>query len=120
MMHAPVSSKVRVGIVGVGNCASSFVQGLSYYSVAGANEPVPGLMNADVGGYHVGDVEISAAFDVSAHKVGCDVAAAIAAPPNNTIRFADIRPLGVPVRRGPTLDGLGQYLRGDIDKADAA
>ena len=70
------TGKVRVGIVGVGNCAASFVQGLSYYREARTNEPVPGLMNADVGGYHVGDVEISAAFDVSAHKVGCDVAAA--------------------------------------------
>ena len=69
--------RVRMGIVGVGNCASSFVQGLTYYAEAGANEPMPGLMNADLGGYHVGDIQISSAFDVSAHKVGRDVAEAI-------------------------------------------
>src|SRR5215216_503632 len=119
MMHAPVSSKVRVGIVGVGNCASSFVQGLSYYSVAGANEPVPGLMNADVGGYHVGDVEISAAFDINAAKVGRDVAEAIHAEPNNTYRFAEVKPTGVIVQRGRTLDGLGRYLQNDIEESDA-
>lgn len=112
------SGKIRVGIVGVGNCASSFVQGLSFYSHARSNEPVPGLMNADVGGYRVADVEISAAFDVSAHKVGRDVSEAILAPPNNTFRFADVKPMGVKVRRGPTLDGLGQYLRDDIAESD--
>jgi myo-inositol-1-phosphate synthase len=110
--------KVRVGIVGVGNCASSFVQGLSFYRDASANEPVPGLMNVDVGGYQVGDVEISAAFDVNAAKVGRDVADAIGAPPNNTFRFAQVPPTGVTVQRGPTLDGLGQYLREDIEESD--
>ena len=94
------SETVRVGIVGVGNCASSFVQGLSYYRDVRSNEPVPGLMNVDVGGYHVGDVEISAAFDVSAEKVGRDVAEAIQAPPNNTYRFATLEPAGVTVQRG--------------------
>jgi myo-inositol-1-phosphate synthase len=114
------SRKVRVGVVGVGNCASSFIQGLSYYSEARANEPVPGLMNADLGGYHVADIEISAAFDVHAEKVGRDVAEAIYAPPNNTFRFADVNPLGVTVQRGPTLDGIGNYLRDDIHESDKA
>jgi myo-inositol-1-phosphate synthase len=113
------SDKVRVGIVGVGNCASSFVQGLTFYRTARSNEPVPGLMNVDVGGYHVADVEISAAFDVSAQKVGRDVSAAIVATPNNTARFADVKPCGVTVSRGPTLDGLGRYLRDDIVESDA-
>lgn len=80
--------KLRVGIVGVGNCASSFLQGLSFYRGAKANEPVPGLMHAELGGYHVGDIEISAAFDVSAAKVGRDVSEAIFANPNNTQRFS--------------------------------
>jgi myo-inositol-1-phosphate synthase len=110
--------KVRVGIVGVGNCASSFVQGLSFYRDARANEPVPGLMNVDVGGYRVGDVEISAAFDVNAAKVGRDVADAIGAPPNNTFRFAQVPATGVTVQRGPTLDGVGHYLREDIEESD--
>jgi myo-inositol-1-phosphate synthase len=110
--------KVRIGIVGVGNCASSFVQGLTYYKSAGANEPEAGLMSADLGGYRVEDIEISSAFDVSAAKVGRDVADAIIAPPNNTCRFADIRPTGVRVSRGPTLDGLGRYLRSDIEESD--
>jgi myo-inositol-1-phosphate synthase len=110
--------KLRVGIVGVGNCASSFVQGLGYYRDAKSNEPVPGLMNVELGGYHVADVEISAAFDVSAAKVGRDVAEAIYAPPNNTLRFADAAPTGVRVERGRTLDGLGKYLREEIDESD--
>src|SRR4051812_29692045 len=112
--------KLRVGLVGVGNCASSFVQGLSYYREANANEPVPGLMNIELGGYHVGDVEISAAFDVSAAKVGRDVAEAINASPNNTQRFAHVSKTGITVRRGKTLDGLGKYLRDEIEEsADA-
>jgi myo-inositol-1-phosphate synthase len=112
------TDKVRVGIVGVGNCASSFVQGLSYYANGHANEPIPGLMNSEIGGYRVGDVEVSAAFDINATKVGRDVAEAIYAPPNNTFRFADARPTGITVRRGPTLDGLGQYLRDDIRESN--
>ena len=111
------SNTIRVGIVGVGNCASSFVQGLTYYSGAESNEPVPGLMNVSVGGYHIDDVEISAAFDVNAHKVGRDVADAIWAEPNNTFKFADVEPTGVRVARGRTLDGLGQYLRDDIEES---
>ena len=92
-MHAPFPArKVRIGIVGVGNCASSLVQGLSYYREAKSNEPVPGLMNANLGGYHVRDIEVSAAFDVNAQKVGKDVAEAIWATPNNTHRFADVAP----------------------------
>ncbi len=110
--------KLRVGIVGVGNCASSFVQGLTYYRDAQANEPVPGLMHASLGGYHVRDIEISAAFDVNAAKVGRDVSDAILAAPNNTCRFADVRPTGVRVERGETLDGLGRYLRDEIAESD--
>ena len=115
---APQARTVRVGIVGVGNCASSLVQGLTYYADARDNEPVPGLMNADLGGYHVSDIEISAAFDINADKVGCDVAEAIFAKPNNTIRFADVEPTGVIVERGRTLDGLGRYLRDEIEESD--
>jgi myo-inositol-1-phosphate synthase len=110
--------KLRVGIVGAGNCASSFVQGLTYYRDAQANEPAPGLMNVELGGYHVGDIEISAAFDVNASKVGRDVAEAIYAPPNNTQRFATVPATGILVRRGRTLDGLGRYLRDEIDESD--
>jgi myo-inositol-1-phosphate synthase len=119
-MHAPHPSprKVRIGIVGVGNCASSLVQGLSYYREAKSNEPVAGLMNANVGGYHVGDIELSAAFDVNAEKVGKDVADAIWCAPNNTHRFAEVAPTGVTVLRGRTLDGIGQYLRDDIRLSD--
>ncbi len=111
--------KLRVGVVGVGNCASSFVQGLSHYRDTPANEPVPGLTNAELGGYHVRDIEISAAFDVSAAKVGRDVSEAIFAPPNNTARFAAaVPPTGVRVERGATLDGLGRYLREEVEEAD--
>src|SRR4051812_40870021 len=110
--------KIRVGVIGVGNCASSLIQGLSYYADANSNEPVPGLMNVNLGGYRVGDVEISAAFDVNAHKVGRDVAEAIYVSPNNTFRFADVPPTGVTVRRGRTLDGVGQYLHEDVRESD--
>jgi myo-inositol-1-phosphate synthase len=108
---------VRVGIVGVGNCASSFVQGLSYYRDANANEPVPGLMNIELGGYHVGDIEIASAFDISADKVGLDVAEAVFARPNNTQKFSAVPRTGVTVGRGKTLDGLGKYLREEIPEA---
>ena len=104
-------ARLRVAIVGVGNCASSLVQGVTYYADADASTRVPGLMHVVLGGYHVGDVEFSAAFDVAASKVGCDLAEAIVAEPNNTHVFADVPPAGVTVQRGPTLDGIGQYLR---------
>lgn len=117
-MDSSSSHAVRVGIVGVGNCASSFIQGLTYYSDARSNEPVPGLMNTDLGGYHVSDVKISAAFDINAAKVGRDVAEAIYAEPNNTIRFSGVKSTGVVVERGPTLDGVGRYLRDDIKESD--
>jgi myo-inositol-1-phosphate synthase len=108
---------VRVGIVGVGNCASSFIQGLSYYREVRDNAPVPGLMHSDVGGYRVGDIAITAAFDVNASKVGRDVAKAIVAPPNNTQLFAAVPELGVTVERGPTLDGIGHYLKQAITES---
>ena len=110
--------KVRVGIVGVGNCASSFVQGLTYYRDAQSNEPVPGLMNVSLGGYHISDIEISAAFDISTDKVGRDVADAILAGPNNTQIFAKVASTGITVERGPTLDGLGRYMREEITESD--
>lgn len=112
------SKKVRIGIVGVGNCASSLVQGLTYYRQAKSNEPIPGLMHADLGGYHVEDIEVACAFDVAKSKVGQDVAEAIYSAPNNTFRFADVAPIGVRVQRGPTLDGIGKYLRDEIEEAD--
>ncbi|WP_198380777.1 inositol-3-phosphate synthase [Roseomonas sp. KE2513] len=112
-------SALRVAIVGVGNCASSFVQGLSYYCMAQANEPVPGLMNVELGGYHVRDIAVSAAFDVNAAKVGRDVAEAILAPPNNTQVFAEVPRSGVVVNRGPTLDGIGRYLTAEIEESRA-
>ncbi len=110
--------QLRVGIVGVGNCASSLVQGLEYYKDARSNEPVPGLMNVEVGGYHVDDVRPVAAFDISAAKVGRDLGAALFAEPNNTQRFAAVPNLGVTVQRGPTLDGLGRYLRDVVTESD--
>ena len=111
---------VRVAIVGVGNCASSLVQGVQYYRDAPEDADVPGLMHVRLGGYHVGDVTFSAAFDVSTAKVGLDLSEAIAAAPNNTIRFAEVPHLGVPVHRGPTLDGLGRYLEGVVEESDAS
>jgi myo-inositol-1-phosphate synthase len=109
--------KVRVAIVGVGNCASSLVQGVHFYRDAHAGDQVPGLMHVDLGGYHPRDIEFSAAFDISAAKVGLDLGEAIYAEPNNTIRFADVPPLGVKVHRGMTHDGLGSYLKDVIVKA---
>lgn len=108
--------KIRVGIVGVGNCASSFVQGLAYYREARGNAPIPGLMNATLGGYAIGDIEISAAFDVASGKVGADVADAILAAPNNTETFAEVAPTGIRVARGPTLDGIGRYAEAGIEE----
>src|SRR5579875_131139 len=111
--------KLRLGIVGVGNCASSLVQGLTYYGESQANEPAPGLMHVELGGYHVGDIEVSSAFDVAASKVGRDVSEAIFAVPNNTHQFARPKPTGTRVSRGPTLDGLGKYLRDEIPESAA-
>jgi myo-inositol-1-phosphate synthase len=109
--------KVRVAIVGVGNCASAFVQGVEYYKDADAAERVPGLMHVGLGGYHVGDIEFTAAFDIDADKVGKDLSEAIWAGQNNTIKFAEVPHLGVPVHRGMTHDGLGKYLKQRIQKA---
>src|SRR6516165_6241027 len=109
---------VRVAIIGVGNCASSFVQGVQYYRDADPRESVPGLMHVDLGGYHIRDIEFSAAFDIDADKVGKDLSEAIFAGQNNTLKFADAVPnLGVPVDRGMTHDGLGKYLKEKITKA---
>jgi myo-inositol-1-phosphate synthase len=110
--------KVRVAIVGVGNCASSLVQGLEYYKDADDGSRVPGLMHVRFGGYHVSDVEVVAAFDVDAKKVGIDLAEAIYASENNTIKFADVPPTGVTVQRGHTFDGLGEYYREIITESD--
>jgi myo-inositol-1-phosphate synthase len=112
--------KIRVGIVGVGNCASSFMQGLSYYRNLSSNAPLPGLMSPNIDGYSVADIEICSAFDVAAAKVGRDIAEAIHAPPNNTCVFAAVKPLGRRVARGPTLDGLGRYLRDEVPESPEA
>ena len=112
-------SSIRVAIVGVGNCASSLVQGVQYYKDADPNSTVPGLMHVQFGPYHVRDVEFVAAFDVDAKKVGFDLSEAIAASENNTIKFADVPPLGINVQRGVTLDGLGDYYSATIDESDA-
>src|SRR5437764_473533 len=105
---------VKVAIVGVGNCASSLVQGVHYYRDADETTSVPGLMHVQFGPYHVRDVEFVAAFDVDAKKVGFDLSEAITASENNTIKIADVPPLGVTVQRGPTYDGLGKYYRETI------
>jgi myo-inositol-1-phosphate synthase len=109
---------VRVAIVGVGNCASSLVQGVEYYKDADPAGRVPGLMHVQFGPYHVRDVEFVAAFDVDAKKVGRDLAEAIVASENNTIKICDVPPTGVTVQRGPTLDGLGEYYRDIITESD--
>lgn len=116
---APLSGRtVRVAIVGVGNCASSLVQGVEFYRNVTAPS-APGLMHADVGGYRVGDIEFVAAFDVARGKVGRDLARAIFAPPNNTEQFAQVPDTGVVVRRGPTLDGIGAYVRDVVQESEA-
>src|SRR5205823_15118542 len=109
--------KVRVAIIGVGNCASSFVQGIHYYRDANPAERVPGLMHVDLGGYHVRDIEFSAAFDIDSEKVGKDLSEAIWSGQNNTIKFADVPHMGLRVHRGMTHDGLGKYLKEKIQKA---
>ena len=114
-----MNNDVRIAIVGVGNCASSLVQGLTYYKDADPTDRVPGLMHVALGPYHVGDVKVVAAFDVDTNKVGKDVSEAIFTEPNNTIRFSDVAPLGVTVQRGHTLDGLGIYYRQIITESAA-
>jgi myo-inositol-1-phosphate synthase len=116
--EATAMGSVRVAIVGVGNCASSLVQGVEYYRTADPNDRVPGLMHVTFGDYHVRDVEFVAAFDVDAKKVGSDIAEAIVASENNTIKICDVPPTGVLVQRGPTLDGLGKYYREMVGESD--
>ncbi|NUW32789.1 inositol-3-phosphate synthase [Nonomuraea sp. SMC257] len=111
---------VRVAIVGVGNCASSLVQGVHYYKDADPDVRVPGLMHVKFGDYHVGDVEVVAAFDVDAKKVGRDLSEAIVASENNTIKICDVPPTGVTVQRGHTFDGLGEYYREIVEESDEA
>ncbi len=117
-MHT--NKKVRVAIIGVGNCASSLVQGVEFYRNAEPDTFVPGLMHVDLGGYHIRDIEFSAAFDVVDSKVGLDLSEAIFADPNNTIKFADVPRLGVPVSRGMTHDGVGKYLSTRVKKSRGA
>jgi myo-inositol-1-phosphate synthase len=112
------STEIRVAIVGVGNCASSLVQGVHYYADADPSERVPGLMHVQFGPYHVRDVKFVAAFDVDAKKVGQDLAEAIVVSENNTIKICDVPPLDVTVSRGPTYDGLGEYYRAIISESD--
>ncbi len=111
-------STIRVGIIGVGNCASSLVQGVTYYQDAKPGEDVPGLMHVQFGDYHVSDLEFVAAFDVDARKVGLDIADAINASENCTIKLCDVSPIGVKVQRGVTLDSLGKYYRETITESD--
>jgi myo-inositol-1-phosphate synthase len=110
---------IRVAIVGVGNCANSLVQGVTYYKDAALDQEIPGLMHAVVGGYHINNVKFVAAFDVDAKKVGLDLADAIWASENNTIKFSDVVKTGVPVQRGVTLDGLGKYYKETIQESPA-
>ncbi|MEP6776820.1 MAG: inositol-3-phosphate synthase [Chthoniobacterales bacterium] len=112
-----MKDKVRVGIIGVGNCASSLVQGVEFYRNASEDNLVPGLMHVDLGGYHVRDIEFSAAFDINATKVGRDLGEAIFAEPNNTIRFSEVPKLGVKVHRGMLHDGVGKYVKHLVKKA---
>jgi myo-inositol-1-phosphate synthase len=113
-----MSNKVRVAIAGVGNCASSLIQGVQFYRNASPEDRIPGLMHVDLGGYHVGDLEFVAAFDVDSNKVGVDLSQAIFSGQNNTYKFANVPNLGVNVQRGPTLDGLGKYLRQVITESE--
>ncbi len=114
------SNKVRVALIGVGNCASSFVQGVEFYKNAAEDTEVPGLMHVNLGGYHISDIEFSAAFDVTKSKVGLDLSEAIKAHPNNTVEFAKVPNLNIPVHRGMTHDGLGKYLNMVVEKAEGA
>lgn len=111
------SKKIRVALIGVGNCASSLVQGIEFYKNANPAEKVPGLMHVELGGYHIRDIEFTAAFDINVTKVGKDLSEAVFAEPNNTFKFSGVPRLNVPVHRGMTHDGLGKYLRDTIIKA---
>src|SRR6185369_15993567 len=113
------SKTIRVAIAGVGNCASSLVQGVEYYRDAAAEDQVPGLMHVELGGYHVRDVEFVAAFDVDAEKVGLDLGKAIFAGQNNTVKFSEVPALNVTVQRAPTFDGLGIYYREVVEESPA-
>ena len=113
------NQKVRVAIAGLGNCATSLIEGVEYYKNASNNDTVPGLMHVQFGDYHVSDLEFVTAFDVDAKKVGLDIAEAIRASENNTIKLTDVPETGVQVLRGPTLDGLGKYYRETIEESDA-
>jgi len=115
----PASKKVRVAIAGVGNCASSLIQGVAYYGDASPEDEVPGLMHVVLGGYHVGDVDFVAAFDVDGAKVGLDLSKAIFSGNNNTIKFAEVGHLGVQVQRAPTFDGLGEFYRDVVEESPA-
>jgi myo-inositol-1-phosphate synthase len=115
-----MSPKVRVGIVGVGNCATALIQGVQYYHDADPDDVVPGLMHVELGGIHVRDIEFVSAFDVEAEKIGCDLGGAIWAGHNQTFRFAQVPPLNVTVERGPTMDGLGTYLHDLIRESDSS
>jgi myo-inositol-1-phosphate synthase len=116
--RARSQDKVRVAVIGVGNCANSLVQGVQFYKDADPDEFVPGLMHVDLGGYHVRDIEFTAAFDVTTDKVGKDLADAIWAKPNDTYRFADVPKTGITVSRGMTHDGIGKYLSEVVEKAN--
>ena len=111
--------RIRVGLVGAGNCASALVQGVEFYRDAGDGSDIPGLMHARLGGYHVSDIDITCAFDVDAEKVGTDLSKALRSGHNNTIQFAEVPETGVIVSRGPTLDGLGRYYRQEIVESPA-
>jgi myo-inositol-1-phosphate synthase len=113
-------SKIRLAIAGVGNCASSLIQGLEYYKDADPSDEVPGLMHVVLGGYHISDIELVAAFDVDAEKVGLDAGKAIWVSENNTMKFAEVGELGVTVMRGPTLDGFGEFYRDTCEESPAA
>jgi len=115
--RARTKDKVRVAIIGVGNCANSLVQGIEYYKDADPGDSVPGLMHVDLGGYHISDIEFVAAFDVVKGKVGVDLADAMWAHPNDTIKFADVKKTGITVSRGMTHDGIGKYLSQVVEKA---
>ena len=120
MGSKPSTGKIRVAIVGVGNCAASLVQGVHYYRDAQPGTRVPGLMHVNFGQYHISDIEFVAAFDVDAKKVGTDLSEAIGASENNTIKICEVPPLDIPVQRGHTLDGLGKYYRETITESDDA